>query len=294
LNDGVDGDPKGASQPTYPPPLDRLLQAGNAREMLSWHEGQVDYPAELGLTAEHVPQLIAIVQSWTDEDISSNDEQDLARWAPVHAWRTLGQLRATEAVAPLVEMLNPLEEQGDDWALDEFPQVFGLIGEGAFDALDRVLRDDANTVYARACAADGLERIAALHPEMRARCVATLHAVLEAYRDQDPSLNAYLVDHLVELGATDSAELIERAYADDQVEESIPGAWGDVRRNLGVEGMGLAPDRPHAQVNPSNASRRPVGGGGPAPSDFTKSKAGKPQRRAKRKDQRKARRKGRK
>jgi len=293
LNDGADGEQRGASQPAYPPPLDRLLQAGNARDTLSWHVGQVDYPAELGLTAEHVPQLIAIAQSWTDEEAWSDDEQGMAQWAPVHAWRSLGQLRAAQAVAPLVDMLNLLEEQGDDWGQDEFPHVFGLIGEDAFEPLDRFLRDDANGVYARVCAAHGLERIAALHPEMRAPCVAALHDVLEGYGDLDPSLNAFLVDHLVELGATDSAELIERAYADDRVEESIAGVWGEVRRNLGVEGMGLAPDRPRAHLNPSNALGLPLGDS-PALSGFTKPKPGKTQRRAKRKDQRKARRKGRK
>jgi len=292
LNDGADSHQKGASQPTYPPPLDRLFQLGNARNTLGWHEGQEDYPAELGLTAEHVPQLIAIAQSWKSEEAWSDDEQDVARWAPVHAWRALGQLRAAQAVAPLVEMLNVLEEEGDDWSLDEFPHVFGLIGEDAFEALDRFLRDDANTVYARVCAITGLERIAALHPEMRARCVAALHEALEGYRDQDPSLNAFLVDHLVELGAADSAELMERAYADDQVNESIVGAWGEVRGKLGVEGTGLAPDGPRDHWNPLNALPLPAGDS-PTPRGFREPKTSKAQRRAKRKNQRKARRKGR-
>ena len=293
MNDGADSHQKGASQPTYPPPLDRLFQFANARNRLAWHEGQGDYPAELGLTAEHVPQLIAIAQSWTDEELWSDDAQDVARWAPVHAWRALGQLRAAEAVAPLVEMLNVLEEGGDDWSLEEFPHVFGLIGEGAFEALDRFLRDDVNTVYARVCAMHGLERIAALHPEMRARCVAALHEALEGYRGQDPSLNAFLVTYLLDLGATDSAELMERAYADDQVNESIVGGWGEVRGKLGVAGTGLASDEPRDHWNPLNALRLPAGDS-PPPRAFREPKTGKAQRRAKRKDQRKARRKGRK
>jgi hypothetical protein len=293
LNDEADSHQKGASQPAYPPPLDRLFQFGNARDMLDWHEGQRDYPAELGLTGEHVPQLIAIAQSWTDEEAWSDDEQDVARWAPVHAWRTLGQLRAAQAVAPLVEMLNVLEAGGDDWSLEEFPYVFGLIGEEAFEALDRFLRGDANTVYARVCAIHGLEQIAALHPEMRARCVAVLHEVLEGYRDQDPSLNAFLVSYLLELGASDSAELMERAYADDQVNESIAGAWGEARRKLGVAGTGLAADGPRDHWNPLKALRLPAGDS-PTPRGFRAPKTGKAQRRAKRKDQRKARRKGRK
>ena len=46
MNDSSDGDQKAAPQSIYPPPLDRLFHAGNARDTLSWHEGQVDYPAE--------------------------------------------------------------------------------------------------------------------------------------------------------------------------------------------------------------------------------------------------------
>ncbi len=292
MNDGADGDQRGVSQPTYPPPLDRLFRAGNARETLSWHEGQVDYPAELGLTAEHVPHLIAIAQSWTDDDGWSDDEEDLARWAPVHAWRTLGQLRAAQAVAPLLDMLNPLAERSDDWGSDEFPHVFGLIGEDAFAALNRFLRDSANAVYARICATHALERIAALHPDMRARCVATLHEVLEGYEDQDPSLNTFLVIYLMELGATESAELIEHAYADNRIETFLI-TWDEVRRQLGVPGMGLAPDEPHRHGDPLAATPS-AREDRPTPSGFRKPKTGKAQRRAKRKDQRKARRKGRK
>ena len=292
MTDGADGDQRGVSQPTYPPPVDRLFHAGNARDTLNWHEGQVDYAAEFGLTGEHVTHLIVIAQSWMNEEGWSDDEKDMARWAPVHAWRALGQLRAAQAVAALVDMLNPLEERSDDWGPEEFPHVFGLIGEGAFEALNRFLRDDANAVYARVCASHGLERIAALHPEMRARCVATLHEVLQGYRDQDPSLNAFLVMYLMELGATESAELIERAYADDRIEELLI-TWGEVRRQLGVPGMGLAPDEPHRRGNPLAATRSALEDS-PTPRGFRKPKTGKAQRRAKRKDQRKARRKGRK
>src|SRR5579864_7878643 len=44
----------------------------------------------------------------------------------VHAWRALGQLRAVEAVEPLLELFDRLED--DDWVHEELPAVFGLIG----------------------------------------------------------------------------------------------------------------------------------------------------------------------
>ena len=52
--------------------------------------------------------------------------------ASTHAWRALGQLRAIEAVEPLLAMQNRLDEERDDWYLGEFAEVFGQIGPPLF------------------------------------------------------------------------------------------------------------------------------------------------------------------
>ena len=55
-----------------------------------------------------------------------------------------GQLRTEEAVEPLLDMQNRLDELGDDWYLEEFHGVFGLIGRPAIAALSAYLANRNN------------------------------------------------------------------------------------------------------------------------------------------------------
>ena len=64
-------------------------------------------------------------------------------------------------------------------------------------------------------------------------------------------LNGFLVSHLVKLKATETAEAIERAFAAQVVEDDVCGTWGRVRQDLGVVGLGLAPDTPPRPTRPS-------------------------------------------
>ena len=57
------------------------------------------------------------------------------------------------------------------------------------------------------------------------------------------SLNAFLVAYLVDLKAVESAEVIERAFAAGLVDETICGHSTAIRQELGVEGLGLVPER---------------------------------------------------
>ncbi len=48
-------------------------------------------------------------------------------WAPIHAWRTLGQLHAAAAIAPLLGLLHYIDDDDDDWAAEDLPRALGLI-----------------------------------------------------------------------------------------------------------------------------------------------------------------------
>src|SRR5438093_123369 len=73
----------------YKDPVARLLTLGDARPVKTWP----NY-LELGLSREHVPELIRMA---TDDELNWADSESLEVWAPIHAWRALGQLRAEEA-----------------------------------------------------------------------------------------------------------------------------------------------------------------------------------------------------
>jgi hypothetical protein len=82
------------SKSEYAEAVSRLLTVGDCRGMRRWP----DYLA-LGIGPEHVPDLVRMIQ---DDELSQADPQSLEVWAPVHAWRTLGQLRAETAIEPLM------------------------------------------------------------------------------------------------------------------------------------------------------------------------------------------------
>ena len=132
-------------------------RSGDPRKTWQWRTGEVDYVAQLGLTAGDVPALLAIAREWAEPKDWPDDENYVAGYAPIHAWRGLAQLRAPEALAPLLEMMDPLDKTGDDWCLDEFPHVFGWIGPSCLAALSDYLADAQHAMYPRVAAAEGAE-----------------------------------------------------------------------------------------------------------------------------------------
>jgi HEAT repeat protein len=152
----------------------KLLRMGDAREMRHWP----NYRA-LGLGPEHVPDLIRVA---LDEELNRGDSESDAIWAPVHAWRALGQLGAEEAAGPLIQTLHWIDDYNDDWVAEELPDVFGLIGAAAIAPVVRYLADDDQGLWGRIAAARGLVEIGERHPETRSDCVAALMAVLDVLR----------------------------------------------------------------------------------------------------------------
>ena len=217
-----------------------LCGKGDPRDSFRWDEGTPDYVSELGLQPGHIPTLISIARKWADNGERSEDEWS----APIHAWRSLGQLRAEEAVEPLLDMQNQLDELGDDWYLEEFHGVFGLIGRPAIAALSKYLTNHNNREFPRISTASGLCQIAKWHPETRDQVVEVLATQLAEHEVGVYSLNGFLVGHLADLQAVESSEAIERAFAAGVVDETVAGHWTTIRKELGVPGLGLVPNRP--------------------------------------------------
>src|SRR5712692_8184689 len=105
---------------TYLAPVDKLLTYGSLEDEVS--DQWPDYLA-LGLGPEHIPELIRLA---TDRELHNleaedYDENDLSFWAPVHAVRALGQLRAEEAIEPLLPLFD--EAQNDEWMVEDLVRV---------------------------------------------------------------------------------------------------------------------------------------------------------------------------
>lgn len=98
---------------SFSPAVTRLRAAGDPG---AWDAPWLDYQAEYGLTRDDIPALIDLALNTT-----VYPERDPAPWAPLHAWRALGQLGAPEAAEPLTGLLARVAEpdQDDDWALTD-------------------------------------------------------------------------------------------------------------------------------------------------------------------------------
>lgn len=209
---------------SYPPPVDKLLTYGDCRNFLDWP----DYLA-LGFTHEHVNDLIRMA---TSEELNWADSDSLEVWAPIHAWRVLGQLKAEAAIEPLVNFFNQVEE--DDWAPIEFPTVLSMIGPAAIPRLAEFLLNPANKMYPRSYAGDSLAAIAKKHPEARETCVKLLAAAIKLAEKNSPGLNGFILANLLDLKAVEAAPEIERAFAAEAVDPSIAGDWEDVQVEFGL------------------------------------------------------------
>ncbi|MDR3088781.1 MAG: DUF1186 domain-containing protein [Desulfobulbaceae bacterium] len=257
----------------YPPPLDQLLSLGKLGS--DW----LDYQ-QLGITAEHIPDLIRMS---VDEDLNQAHAEDKQVWAPVHAWRALGRLGASQAVVPLLNLLN--DYPNDDWAHDELLSVFVMFGAVVLPELIRFFNDPDRDLFARLVVIRAMTDLAMAETSHRDEVVAVLFRALSALEENDKAFNGFVIGALRDLRAVEATPLIEEAFAKNQVDINIIGDWEDVQIALGLLAMRKTP-RPimpwppiHEDVAPT---KRP-----------TAPKAKKPDNKAKRKAARASRKKNR-
>lgn len=250
-----------AHDAAYPPPLDRLPGLGS---LFTRGRAWRDY-LQMGIGPGHVPDLLRMA---ADPELNHADQDDPRVYAPLHAWRALGQLAAPEAAVPLADLLVQLPD--DDFANEDLPEVLGMIGAASVEPVTAVLADPAIEERTRISAARALEEIGRRHPELRERCVEVLMRQLERHAEQTEGLNGFLIHDLVELGAVEAAPLMEAAFQADHADVMIRGDWEDVqvdlgllperitqRRRLDVLGrMGIKPRRAEAPTGSAAAAAR--------------------------------------
>lgn len=210
----------------YTEPVAQLLEYGDPREHKEWP----DY-LSLGLTDEHIPDLINMA---IDEELNWADSESSEVWAPLHAWRTLGQLRAEEAIEPLLALFHEFEELDNDWAASELPTIYGMIGPKSIPALSRYLSDDSNELYPRTSAAECIEEIGKTHADAKLECAQALSTQLEGFHSNPPPLNGFLISGLIDLQEADHLPLIRQAFKQKRVDLTVAGDIEDVEIELGV------------------------------------------------------------
>ena len=212
----------------YTFPVDQLLTYGDCQEIGTSFDDWPDY-LELGFTNEHVPQLIQMV---TDDELENADLDSLEVWAPIHAWRTLGQLGSEAVIAPLINYFWRVED-GDEWFDTEIPYVFGMIGEKAIKPLtDFLFKEDNSDLCSMACSC--LREIGKRHSEVRDDCIAVLTQKLEEFDANDSELNALIISDFIDMKRVESLPVIKKAFEKECVDYTIQGDYEEVEIYMGV------------------------------------------------------------
>ena len=211
----------------YTEPVSLLLTYGEA----NWDEWD-DY-APYGFTNEHVPQLIRL---GTDRHLLVDDDVDeAAMWAPMHAWRVLAQMKAPEAIAPLVRVLALLDESDSDLIGEGFQDVLESFGPAAIEPLAGFLVEAEDGNGGLVGAGEALSKIGTAHLEHRDRIVEILGTAFEArYLSNDPMINGFWIADLLDLHAVESYPVIKAAYEAKAVDPMVSGDLEDVEIELGL------------------------------------------------------------
>ena len=208
-----------ASRIAYTPPVAAFLALGRPAD--PWP----DY-RRFGLTEEHLPQLAMMAV-----DAGLNESENAPEcYAPMHAWRALGQLGGPLAAEALTAALDYCE--GNDFALSDLPEALGLVGAPALPGLVKYLADQEHYLYARGAAADAIAHVGTQRLPLRDECVRLLADQLRQHGTNDSTLNGLLISYLLDLKAQEVLPLIAEAFEAENVDESIAGDLNDVKKEL--------------------------------------------------------------
>jgi hypothetical protein len=197
----------------YQPPLDEFLRRGEPILDERWIDAR-----ESTIGPENVADLIRMA---TDDELFYAAPGDDALFAPIYAWRALGQLRAVEAIEPLIDQLWRTEFEEGNVADSILPLVLGMIGPEAVPALADYLRDRGRFFEARGTTVRAIAEVVYRYPEARAVCIATLAAQLERFAWDDRLINSIVASCLIGMEALETQPLISRAAAADAFQPSM-------------------------------------------------------------------------
>ena len=205
----------------------------------------IDYPKTLGLTNEHIPELIRIVE---DIEIFMPEYEDIGDDVPevfssIHAWRALGQLRAEEAIPTFIDLAIRNQELDIDWIFGGIPKALGMIGPVAIPHLEAYLCGENREEWATATISDSLAQIGKVHPESRLDCIKALERGLERYQTNLPYVNASLIYDLASLKATESDSLVKQVFDADKVDLSLNGDYENYQLDVGLIEERRTPER---------------------------------------------------
>ncbi len=222
------------------PKIQMLLTLGSPPNARKWP----DYLAKYDFSAEDVPALLEI---FTDEDIEQLSSDRPEVWAPLYAWRILGQLGSEDAIEPIVQSFDASHE--DDWALSELSGVIGMIGPAAISTLIEYWRQPGKDEFSYVMAMDALCEIAKQHPASRDQVIDIYIDYMNEPNKLADTLNGLLMACLMDLKATAAIDGIRHLFALNCVDISCAGDLEEVENSLGLRTKRSTPKPSWEQIH---------------------------------------------
>ncbi|WP_428244218.1 DUF1186 domain-containing protein [Gynuella sp.] len=207
------------------PKVQALIELGEAHISTPWPQ----YPEQYGFDESDITDLIAVV---CDEHFDILDPKDPATWTPVHAWRTLGQLRAEAAIDSLINSFDRFS--GDDFAITELDKVMALIGPAAISPLSEYLQREGEDQFAYAISMNSLAEIAMAFPSHRSEVLEMFRQYMRKPYPRYYELNGMVMGHLLDLDARELIEDVRHMFSLECVDLSYVGDLEDVETEWGL------------------------------------------------------------
>lgn len=222
------------------PKIQTLLTLGEPDHTRNWP----NYVEQYGFTLADVPTLLML---YADEDINAMGSDRAEIWAPVHAWRTLGQLGSEASIAPIIQSFDTL--YNDDYAQSELPEVIGMIGPVAIPALVDYWQQSDKNEFSYLLATDALCEIAKRDPAHRLQVIDIYLDYMKHPYTSERVLNGLLIAQLMDLKAVEAIDGIRNMFALDCVDLSCAGDLEEVEIDLGFRAQRSTPKPTFAEMH---------------------------------------------
>ena len=217
---------------TYIAPVAQLLTLGSKYNL------KVAWPnyLQMGFTREHIPELIRLMLDFELANLpwDENEQEPDVVYGQIHAWRTLTQLQATEAIPAMLNLFHSLDDNFDDYISVEVPRALGILGEAALIPSYELLMDQSQSTNVRIHAISVVTEIARRFPVLRRNCVRLLIDALVEYKNNDAGTNSFIILGLATLKSQEAALLVEKAIREGYSDVNFSGDYRCYKRSIGL------------------------------------------------------------
>lgn len=196
---------------SYSAPINELLEWGD--DLQKSHDFEDE--SEWGQWKKYIPALTRMA---LDPSLLNGWPSEPASWAPWHAIHALGELEAWES-APALAALADLE---NDWLSDHLPHIWADMGMEVEASLWMILENSSASAKQRGLAAQSLRMLAEESKPIETKVITGFEKILKNEKTFNPSLNAYLLYYLDEMGVLEEIrETVDSAFEQGRIDLNI-------------------------------------------------------------------------